>query len=434
MTVKLILILIAALILRLINLRQSLWLDEAISVTAVQQFSLNEILSKFITYDVHPPLYYLLLKVWGNFFGYSEVSMRMPSVLFGVGIVILSYLIAKKLFSVQTALIAAVFVTVNPLLIYYSQEARMYSQAAFFTALAVFGFVEKRWIIYVLGIVLAVYTDYLPLLLIPALFFIRTDRRKFFIATFTVLIFCLPWLPNFLIQFRTGSQFATVSPEWGSVVGGASFKNFLLVWVKFIFGRITLDNKYLYAVITVIVTGFYLFLAGRSKKVVLWWWLLLPIFLVFIISFKVPIFAYHRFLFVLPAFLLLVADGAKRKSWVLAVLSISLLSLIYFSANTRFQRENWRDAVVYIKNDEGEVLMPNLSQSAAIKYYAPDLAIFDLASPPKSLTPTVYLLRYVQDLFDRQDILRKNLENAGYQKIEEKIFNGVLVWKYHQID
>lgn len=61
-----------------IGLNQSIWFDEAYSVNLAQR-SVGEIIS-LTAVDVHPPLYYLFLKVWGEIFGFSEVALRCSSV------------------------------------------------------------------------------------------------------------------------------------------------------------------------------------------------------------------------------------------------------------------------------------------------------------------------------------------------------------------
>ena len=57
-------ILLLALIVRLIGINQSFWLDEAIGAIAARDYGYVEIVTKFITADNHPPGYYLLLKLW----------------------------------------------------------------------------------------------------------------------------------------------------------------------------------------------------------------------------------------------------------------------------------------------------------------------------------------------------------------------------------
>ena len=61
---------------------QSLWLDEAISANVAKNNSYHQIVNGFSKLDFHPPGYYFALKTWADIFGYSEVSLRLPSVIF----------------------------------------------------------------------------------------------------------------------------------------------------------------------------------------------------------------------------------------------------------------------------------------------------------------------------------------------------------------
>ena len=137
-----VLILIAGLILRLFKLDQSLWLDEAINVTFVRNLNLKSLIFDYSVGDFHPPLYHILMRGWILLFGTSEIAVRLPSVILGLATVYVTYLIAKKLFENKTALISATLIATSPLHIYYSQEARMYMLAAFFTSLSVYLFVS----------------------------------------------------------------------------------------------------------------------------------------------------------------------------------------------------------------------------------------------------------------------------------------------------
>src|SRR3989344_2891983 len=132
------LVLIISLILRLISINQSLWLDEAINVNNVASLDLKSLIGSYALSDFHPPLYHIILKGWALIFGVSEITARLPSVLFGIGTVFTTYLIGLKLFEKKTALIAATLISTAPLAIYYSQEARMYSLAAFLASLTVY--------------------------------------------------------------------------------------------------------------------------------------------------------------------------------------------------------------------------------------------------------------------------------------------------------
>ncbi len=116
---------------------QSLWADEGNSA-AMAGRSLAEISARAAA-DIHPPGYYWLLNLWARIFGDSEAALRSLSAVWGILLVWLVYQIVSRLFDRRTALIAAFFAAINPFLIYYSQEARMYSQLAALAALLFYG-------------------------------------------------------------------------------------------------------------------------------------------------------------------------------------------------------------------------------------------------------------------------------------------------------
>lgn len=391
-------ILFVALILRLINLNQSLWLDEAISFFAVKNYDFFGIITKFSPGDVHPPLYYLILKLWTNLFGYSEISLRLPSVIAGVLAVFVIYKIGGK--------IPALFLAVNPLAIYYSQEARMYSLAMLLILLAVFFFLQKKSFWFIIFLALAFYTDYIPWLIFPIFL-------PFPLLTF---IFLIPWLPTMWQQFQASTLLVREVPLWGQVVGGFSFKALALVPIKFIFGRIPTHPFFTLPI------AFYGWVLTKTKNRFLWGWLVIPILLGFFLSAKIPIFTYHRFLFVLPAFILLLTEATKNNiKFIIFIIVISFISITIFNLNSNFWREDWRAATVYVNSDPGKVIMPSLAQSAPFTYYGAEM---NVKNNP------VYLVRYVQEIFDPQDSKRILLETSGYKNIEQKNFNGVVIWKY----
>ena len=63
--------------------QESLWLDE-LSALAVAQQSWAGMKEHLALFDVHPPLYFALLKLWGAAFGLGEVAARALSVVVGV--------------------------------------------------------------------------------------------------------------------------------------------------------------------------------------------------------------------------------------------------------------------------------------------------------------------------------------------------------------
>jgi uncharacterized membrane protein len=140
----LIVIILGALVLRLYNLTyHSLWFDEAISIHWAKQ-SIPRILEVGFTLaeDRLPPLYYLMLKGWTTLFGFGEASVRSLSILFGMLLVPVMASIAALLFTRRVALLTAALIALNPFLIWYSQEARMYAPAVFFGVWASWAFLK----------------------------------------------------------------------------------------------------------------------------------------------------------------------------------------------------------------------------------------------------------------------------------------------------
>lgn len=119
---------------------QSLWADEG-NTAAMAGRSLAEISARAAA-DIHPPGYYWLLSLWTRIFGDSEVALRSLSAVWGILLVWLVYQIGSRLHDRRTGLIAAFFAAINPFLIYYSQEARMYAQLAALAALLFYGLVR----------------------------------------------------------------------------------------------------------------------------------------------------------------------------------------------------------------------------------------------------------------------------------------------------
>ncbi|MFH1827333.1 MAG: glycosyltransferase family 39 protein [bacterium] len=131
-------------LIRLLALNQSLWLDEAITANVVSRFSYLDIITKFSPTDFHPPLYYLFMKFWTNIFGYGEIALRFPSVIFSIITAWIVYLMGKALKSEKVGLWVAALFLFNPLIIYYSQEARPYMLVTMFTTLIVYYLLAPR--------------------------------------------------------------------------------------------------------------------------------------------------------------------------------------------------------------------------------------------------------------------------------------------------
>ncbi len=121
---------------------QSYHHDEVITALRVLPGSFGDMLHAVKVSESNPPLYYVLAWGWAKAFGTGEVGLRSLSALFGAATVPVGYLIGSRLANRRAGLILAALVAVNPMLIWYSQEARSYALLVFFGALALFFFVR----------------------------------------------------------------------------------------------------------------------------------------------------------------------------------------------------------------------------------------------------------------------------------------------------
>lgn len=461
------LILCLAFFLRLILLNQSLWWDEGITAWVVKNNNLELILTKFISSDFHPPLHYILLNIWGNIFGFSEISLRLPSVILGVITIYLTYLIGKNLFSPKVGLISAILLALSPLHIYYSQEARMYALAAFSTTLSFYcliNFLNGRKLAglsYIVASTLIFYSNYTAVLVIPAQFlvvglFFKEKIRKAAKLGFIIVLLSIPGLLILKDQLIYGIETTNNMPEWKSIIGGVGLKEILLLPAKMIVGRIGFDNKLLYGLIVgtlglvnLVIIKFAIKPLNKITAIILFW-LIFPPALALIISLWVPIFAYFRFIFILPAFYLLLALGlSKLKTTVSRLLLILVIifeiifTSIYF-INPKFHREDWKDAINYVNQEanlQTIVLHKNLMVPLVFNYYQKNQNIATIPAfkriPAKYFDDLnnlennlqnyqqVIIINYLTEVTDPTRILEDKLNELQYTPVKEKDIIGV---------
>lgn len=148
---------------------EELWLDEAISAYLIDKSGWT------VLENNTPPLYYTLLKLWSFLVGTSEFALRSLSALAGSLFVLATIWLGKEIFNRSVGLWSGLFVAVNPMAIYYSQEARAYALLLLLLALAYATLwialakgSGKHWLLFALVALLALYSHYLSLLaLVP---------------------------------------------------------------------------------------------------------------------------------------------------------------------------------------------------------------------------------------------------------------------------
>jgi uncharacterized membrane protein len=206
-----VLILLLAVFVRFVGVSdESIWLDEGVSISA-SRMSMPDIVN-WTASDIHPPFYYLALKCW-TIFGQSEFVFRSFSAMFGVLTVLAVYYVCLNLFDKRVGLAASLLLAVNPVNVYYSQGARMFSLMAFLVLVSCYAFWKclsapriRFLIVYVVSSVIMLYTHYFGVLVVgfqglyfAALFLLNRNliKDKRAVAGSLIIVFLLfaPWLP-----------------------------------------------------------------------------------------------------------------------------------------------------------------------------------------------------------------------------------------------
>jgi uncharacterized membrane protein len=146
--------------------QQSMWIDERVTVQDVSP-AWHDFVPSLIQAERRPPLYWVLLKVWGGLAGQSELAMRFFSVATTSATVALTFTLTRKLAGQRAGLIAAGLIGFSPFLLLYGRMIRSYALFAFLAGVATWSLIRLathltiyRWLIYVGLAIALLYTDY----------------------------------------------------------------------------------------------------------------------------------------------------------------------------------------------------------------------------------------------------------------------------------
>ena len=195
---------------------KSLWTDELFTAEWAG-LSLESLMQETMG-DYHPPLYFLMVNLWGRIAGHSDFALRWPSVIAGWISMAVIYYLGRAWQSRQTGWASAALWGTSPVVILYSRMARYYSLAALIsllsTALLSRALTHNKkhlWAAYILFSSMALYTFYLTGFILVAhigllLWHKRKDKfQPWLAAIFLTALTMLPWASVILNQaVRTG--------------------------------------------------------------------------------------------------------------------------------------------------------------------------------------------------------------------------------------
>jgi hypothetical protein len=201
---------------------QSFWYDEAFTPVHVLHPSLWAMLRGVAHTENSPPLWYLLAWADSRVLGTGEVALRLPSALAGIATVPVAWAIGRELAGRRAAVLTAALVAVNPLFVWYSQEARVYGLFVLTVAIAMLCFLRAereptrgRMAVFALSGSLALLTHYFAVfLLIPMVLWLLFGpgerraliRRAALPAVGVLIVVGLALLPLISAQGGHGTQ------------------------------------------------------------------------------------------------------------------------------------------------------------------------------------------------------------------------------------
>ncbi len=193
---------------------RSLWEDEGWTMLLSAGPGLGDVV-RTMAADQHPPLYFVIFRVWRTLTGETEFAGRYLGVLVGMVAIAAAFPLGRALFGVRSGVLAALLLALADLHIDLSQEVRHYSLLA--TGVMLSSLFYVRWrrrpgranrVGYVLTTLLLLYTHYLgaTIVLVQALHMLLTLRGRrltegAFLLSAVGLGF-LPWLPVMVDQNR----------------------------------------------------------------------------------------------------------------------------------------------------------------------------------------------------------------------------------------
>jgi 4-amino-4-deoxy-L-arabinose transferase-like glycosyltransferase len=115
---------------------QSYHHDEIVTASRVLRVGFGHAMDAVGFSESAPPLYYVLAWLWTQVAGTGEWGLRSLSAVAGVATIPVAFPLGRELRGARAGLLAAALVAVNPMLLWYSQEARAYSLLCLFCALS----------------------------------------------------------------------------------------------------------------------------------------------------------------------------------------------------------------------------------------------------------------------------------------------------------
>jgi uncharacterized membrane protein len=377
-------VLFLAIVVRLIGLgSESAWIDEAYSINLAQH-SISKIIQGTAA-DQHPPFYYLLLHFW-MLFGNSVSHARLLSALLGIVLILQVMIFGWNFAGARLGIGAALLLTLSPLQVWYSQEARQYMLLACLTTASTYELWSclqgrRRWLLYWLFSTMAIYTQYFAVFIffshavIVCLWAYQQHNIRLIvpwvISMIGVGVVFAPWTPTALNQFLYHTMPWISDPAVGQVRdvvlillfgNGVQVLPIILRWI-WLLGLFGVAGWAVYRLINI---------SQESQRgfVFVALWALIPFLAISLLASFYPVFQLKQYLILLAPFLLLAtwATLIIPRPWgglFFAGLALAGGMTLIYQQNV-LTKDDWRGVATYIQNNKkpGDLVYGNPAASA----------------------------------------------------------------------
>jgi mannosyltransferase len=361
---------------------RDLALDEPFSIY-YGQMDLKSIVEMLYN-ENNPPLHFFILHFFIKFFGIGTFSVRLPSLIFSAFTAVVIFRIGNKFFSQLTGITASLIFTFSTMHIFFSHEARAYPLFCLLTASSLYFFLsivqnpsnKRNFIWLFICNLLLIYSHYFGffVLFIEVFSLLITENRKLiwkrmFLMMALVMICYIPMLVIFLhrLGVSTGNGTWVAKPDITELYGNLNrflndrYNTAVLILI-FIVGVILLvKQKNLIRVTNQLNANSYF-------KIILVWFVA-PYLIMFLASYKYPMFIDRYILYTSIPFYITVAilinHLYERPFFLKLAIMVFLLGQVYTIEINPNNNRRIKDVVTITKA---------LQSSSSTTLIAPDYA------------------------------------------------------------
>lgn len=451
----------------------NLWFDESYSV-GLARHTFGEIWS-IGGHDVHPILYYWMLRIVYLMTGGTIMAYRIFSVIPIAIMIILGYTHIRKDFGEKTGFIFSFLSAFLPEMAQYAIEIRMYSWAILaVTILALYAYRltkednTKNWIIFGLSSLASIYLHYYGLMAaglinVFLLIYLIVKKRKkgiIFIISFGILqsLAYLPWLVNFATQLSNVSS--------GYWIGFSFPKTPMELLSSQLAGYVKTSDYTGLIVPTVLALELYAYMIYKTYKYVKakedlnsFKWSVIVYFAVILAAIVITALMktsilYYRYLFVITGLYIFavsfILGKEENRIEIIAILSVIAILGVYNNIvmmkdnydysnqePIKYLNENVKegDTIVYADFGGGSVVAVQFADNQVYFYNADNWGVEEAY---KAFGPN-YEVKVTKDFIDNcsnrvwfvdniyNSVADEIFEGKGYNKVSEKDFST----KYH---